>query len=118
MGILDKVFDDDYRKKEDKDKDKDNKKPDFSDVRTGGLSKKADFSDVHGDSSSTAPAKSPFGTSKGSYTVKAGDSLSKIAKREYGDGAKWKQIYEANRHIIKDPDLIYPGQELTIPSDG
>ncbi|MGI9077611.1 MAG: LysM peptidoglycan-binding domain-containing protein [Gemmatimonadaceae bacterium] len=115
MGILDKVFDDDYRKKEDKDKD--TTKPDFSDVRTGGLSKKADFSDVHGDSSSTAPAKTPFGSPKGSYTVKAGDSLSKIARHEYGDGAKWKQIYEANKNIIKDPDLIYPGQELTIPSD-
>jgi len=118
MGILDKVFDDDYRKKEDKDKEKDSKKPDFSDVRTGGLKEKADFSDVRGESSSTAPAKGPFGSPKGSYTVKAGDSLSKIAKREYGDGAKWKQIYEANKHIIKDPDLIYPGQELTIPSDG
>lgn len=115
MGILDKVFDDDYRKKEDKDKDA---KPDFSDVRTGGLSKKADFSDVHGDSSSTAPAKTLSGSTKGSYTVKEGDRLSAIAKREYGDAAKWKQIYEANKHIIKDPDLIYPGQELTIPSDG
>ena len=50
------------------------------------------------------------------YTVVAGDSLSKIAKREYGDANAWKRIYEANRDIIKDPDLIYPGQTLKIPA--
>jgi nucleoid-associated protein YgaU len=49
------------------------------------------------------------------YVVVSGDSLSKIAKREYGDAQKWPKIYEANRAIIKDPDLIYPGQELRIP---
>ena len=49
------------------------------------------------------------------YTVVKGDSLSKIAKREYGDAQKWHQIYEANRDIIKDPDLIYPGQILRLP---
>ena len=46
----------------------------------------------------------------------AGDSLSRIAKREYGDANSWKRIYEANRDIIKDPDLIYPGQTLKIPA--
>ena len=46
----------------------------------------------------------------------AGDSLSKIAKREYGDGNAWNRIYEANRDIIKNPDLIYPGQTLKIPA--
>ncbi|HSF14928.1 MAG TPA: LysM peptidoglycan-binding domain-containing protein [Vicinamibacteria bacterium] len=49
------------------------------------------------------------------YVVVSGDSLSKIAKREYGDAQKWTKIYEANRNLIKDPDLIYPGQELQIP---
>jgi len=49
------------------------------------------------------------------YVVVSGDSLSKIAKRQYGDAQKWPKIYEANRNIIKDPDLIYPGQELRIP---
>jgi len=43
------------------------------------------------------------------------DSLSKIAKREYGDAGKWRRIYEANQDVIKDPDLIYPGQTLKIP---
>ena len=71
---------------------------------------KADFSDVEGGSSSTAPA--PSGRS---YTVVKGDSLSKIAKHLYGDAQKWRTIYEANRDQIKNPDLIYPGQTFTIP---
>lgn len=71
---------------------------------------KADFSDVEGGSSSTAPA--PSGRS---YTVVKGDSLSKIAKHLYGDAQQWRKIYEANRDQIKNPDLIYPGQTFTIP---
>jgi nucleoid-associated protein YgaU len=49
------------------------------------------------------------------YVVAKGDSLSKIAQRAYGDGSKWRKIYEANKDVIKDPDLIYPGQSLRIP---
>jgi nucleoid-associated protein YgaU len=45
----------------------------------------------------------------------SGDSLSKIAKREYGDAQQWPRIYEANRNLVKDPDRIYPGQQLRIP---
>jgi nucleoid-associated protein YgaU len=71
---------------------------------------RADFSDVKGGSSSTAPAAAGR-----TVTVKEGDSLSKIAKRELGDGNKWREIYEANRDQIKDPDLIHPGQVLTLP---
>jgi nucleoid-associated protein YgaU len=71
---------------------------------------KADFSDVEGGSSSTAPA--PSGQR---YTVVKGDSLSKIAKRVYGDAQQWRKIYDANRDQIKNPDLIYPGQTFTIP---
>lgn len=74
-------------------------------------SPRADFSDVTGGSSSTAPS----GTDR-TVTVKEGDSLSKIAKRELGDGNRWKEIYEANRDKIKDPDLIHPGQVLTLPA--
>ena len=72
---------------------------------------KADFSDVEGGSSSTAPA--PSGRS---YTVVKGDSLSKIAKQFYGDAKQWKKIFEANTDSIKNPDLIYPGQVLKIPA--
>lgn len=49
------------------------------------------------------------------YTVKRGDSLSKIAKKYYGDPMKYKRIFDANRPMLKDPDKIYPGQTLRIP---
>lgn len=49
------------------------------------------------------------------HTVKSGESLSKIAKHYYGDPMKYKQIYEANTNILKNPDLIHPDQELVIP---
>jgi len=49
------------------------------------------------------------------YTVVKGDSLSKIAKREYGDANKWRTIYEANSDLIKDPDVIHAGQLLCLP---
>ncbi|MGI8811859.1 MAG: LysM peptidoglycan-binding domain-containing protein [Pyrinomonadaceae bacterium] len=48
-----------------------------------------------------------------SYTVEAGDSLSKIGQKY---GISWKAIYDANRDTIKDPDMIHPGQEIKIPS--
>lgn len=70
----------------------------------------ADFSDVQSGSSSTAPADQGQ-----SYTVKSGDSLSKIAKHVYGDASKWHAIFDANRDKIKNPDLIQPGQVLTLP---
>ena len=126
MGILDKILGKD---------DDNNEKPkaDFSDVRgnaagradsantgfggIGGLSgapRGADFSDVQGASMSTPAA--PVENER-TYTVVAGDSLSKIAKREYGDANKWHQIYAANRATISNPDLIHPGQVLTLPND-
>ena len=49
------------------------------------------------------------------YTVVAGDSLSKIAKRVYGDANKYMTIFEANKDQLKNPDLIKPGQVLRIP---
>ena len=49
------------------------------------------------------------------YTVKSGDSLSKIAKQHYGDASKYPRIFEANRPMLSDPDKIYPGQVLRIP---
>jgi nucleoid-associated protein YgaU len=49
------------------------------------------------------------------HSVEPGDSLSKIAKKYYGDASKWKMIYEANRDDIKNPDLIHPGQVFRIP---
>jgi nucleoid-associated protein YgaU len=49
------------------------------------------------------------------YTIQSGDSLSKIAKRYYGDAMKYPVLFEANKEIIKNPDLIYPGQVLRVP---
>lgn len=51
------------------------------------------------------------------YTVKSGDTLSKIAKAHYGDPMKYTQIFEANQPMLKDPDEIYPGQVLRIPPE-
>ena len=72
----------------------------------------ADFSNVQAGSSSTAPPPEP---QERWYTVAPGDSLSKIAKRFYGDAQQWRQIYDANRQQVKNPDLIQPGQKLRIP---
>jgi LysM repeat protein len=47
------------------------------------------------------------------YEIKSGDSLSKIAKNY--PGMTWQKIYEANKDVIKDPNLIYPGQKIKIP---
>lgn len=55
---------------------------------------------------------SATGASGSTYTVQAGDSLSKIGTHF---GVSWKEIFEANRDKLDDPDKIYPGQELVIP---
>lgn len=49
------------------------------------------------------------------YEVKKGDSLSKIAKAHYGNAMKYMEIFEANKPMLKDPNMIYPGQMLRIP---
>jgi nucleoid-associated protein YgaU len=49
------------------------------------------------------------------YTVKKGDTLSKIAKTEYGNPNKYAAIFEANKPMLTHPDKIYPGQVLRIP---
>ena len=49
------------------------------------------------------------------YTVESGDTLSKIAKTYLGDAMAYPTIFEANKEVIKDPDLIYPGQKIRIP---
>lgn len=73
--------------------------------------KKADFSDVQSGSSSTAPSVAAPRT----YTVVAGDSLSKIARKLLGQASRWPEIHSLNKDVIKNPDLIRPGQVLKIP---
>jgi nucleoid-associated protein YgaU len=105
MGLLDNLFD------KDKDDDKEKKKADFSGVVAGGSSTapRADAAPV-----GASPAPTVTDRER-TYTVVAGDTLSKIAKRELGDASKWHAIYEANKDTIKNPDLIYPGQTFKIP---
>lgn len=49
------------------------------------------------------------------YIIKSGDTLSAIAKQFYGDANKYPRIFEANREVIKNADLIFPGQKIRIP---
>ncbi len=49
------------------------------------------------------------------YVIKSGDTLSAIAKQFYGDANKYPKIFEANREVIKDANLIFPGQKIRIP---
>ncbi|HUP89949.1 MAG TPA: LysM peptidoglycan-binding domain-containing protein [Longimicrobiales bacterium] len=77
---------------------------------TGGVASVTDALKV----SATASGGSKTGGA-GTYTVKSGDTLSGIAKHHYGDAAKSKNIFEANRNQLKDPDKIQVGQVLTLP---
>ena len=66
-----------------------------------------------------APAPAAGATAAGAtryYTIKSGDSLSKIAKEMYGDAGDHDKIFQANREVIGDPDKIYPGQQIRIPA--
>jgi len=51
------------------------------------------------------------------YTVQPGDTLSSIAQRFYGSPADWQSLYQANRSVIKNPNVIYPGEVLNVPYD-
>jgi nucleoid-associated protein YgaU len=51
-----------------------------------------------------------------SYTVKSGDTLSKIAQQFYGDSGQYMKIFEANKDKLKNPDQIQAGQQLNIPA--
>lgn len=83
-------------------------------IMSSGDKPKPDFSNVKSGASSTAPA-APKAAEPRTYTVVAGDNLSKIAKKFYGDANKWKKLFEANKDTIKNPDLIKIGQLLRVP---
>jgi hypothetical protein len=63
-----------------------------------------------------APEPAPAAPAEQSYTVADGDTLSAIAEQFYGAADQWPRIFEANRDQLDNPDLIYPGQVLRIPS--
>ncbi len=92
------------------------KKADFSDVTTTVTSteqqvEKADFSDVTATVTSTEEI-----VGEQTYTVAKGDTLSSIAKNHYGKASAWHQIFDANRDVIDDPDRIFPGQVIKLPT--
>ena len=63
-----------------------------------------------------APRPAPSAPKKSTYTVKSGDCLWNIAKKYLGDGSRYNEIYNLNKDKIKNPNLIYPNQVLTLPS--
>jgi len=62
-----------------------------------------------------APAAAPEATPAKTYTVKAGDTLSRIAKEHLGSASAYMKIFELNRDQLSDPDKIKPGQVLRLP---
>jgi len=92
--------------------------PDFSNVQGGHevaarpADTTPDFSNVSGgfDFASASDAASTQ-----TYTVRSGDSLSKIAHKAYGHSKHWRMIFDANRDQLDNPDLIQPGQVLVLP---
>ena len=88
--------------------DEDPEKPDFSDVISGSSSTAPSAQAQQG-----GPAPAPGGRM---YSVQPGDSLSKIAKKFYGNASAWNKIFQANKDTISNPDLIRPGQVLRIPA--
>jgi hypothetical protein len=74
------------------------------------------IADFNVDQSRAIGAAAGGGQGQGqTYTVKSGDTLSKIAKEHYGDPNEYMKIFYANRDQLKDPDKIQVGQQLTIP---
>ena len=74
-----------------------------------------DFSGVTGGASTTAKTKTPAVVYE-TYTVKPGDSLSKIAKRTLGSTRRWPELFAANRDKVSNPRFIRVGQTLVLPS--
>jgi nucleoid-associated protein YgaU len=91
-----------------------NKVWDAMKAANGGLSPQdatIDISVVKGQGGPVGGTQAPGRT----YTVQAGDTLSKISKQFYGDGNAYMKIFNANKDQLKDPDKIQPGQQLNIP---
>jgi nucleoid-associated protein YgaU len=75
----------------------------------------ADIKPLNTGATATAGTAAPAAAAT-TYTVKSGDTLSKIAKELLGNASAYTQIFEANRDQLSDPDKIKPGQVLKIPA--
>jgi nucleoid-associated protein YgaU len=92
----------------------DQKKPDFSDVVSGGSSSAAS-PPASTDARTQAQRDFEQQRTLRIYVVESGDNLAKIAKKFFGDPNAWRRIFEENRDVIQNPDLIQPGWKLRIP---
>jgi nucleoid-associated protein YgaU len=90
--------------------------PDWQKEVMADIRVKAGAQSQPGAQSQTIPQPTPAKASLKTYTVKAGDTLSEIAKRELGSANKYMDIFNANRDQLSDPDTIKPGQVLKIPA--
>jgi nucleoid-associated protein YgaU len=72
--------------------------------------------EIVADIKATGPAPASTSAHAGTYTVKPGDTLSKIAKEQLGNANAYMEIFNANRDQLQDPDKIKPGQVLKIPA--
>lgn len=69
-----------------------------------------------GDTAQGGPPKTEGAYAASFYTVQAGDTLSGISKKVYGEANEYEEIFKANQPMLSDPNKIYPGQVLRIPS--
>ena len=90
------------------------KKADFSGVSATVDSTEQKAADFSGVSASVDSTEEIVGET--TYTIEKGDTLSKIAKEQLGHASAWKQIFEANRDVIDNPDRIFPGQVIKLPA--
>ena len=73
--------------------------------------------EVKADDATVEGQQAQYGNDDEFYIIEKGDSLWKIAEKAYGSGIKYKEIFEANREVIEDPDKIFPGQKIRIPKN-
>lgn len=95
------------------------KKADFSGIQTGFKTTeevRPDFSAVQTGFRTTEEVVGAPEAAERRYTIEQGDTLSHIAKRFYGKAKFWRQIHDANREAIPDPDRIFPGQTIVLPA--
>ncbi|HEY1374793.1 MAG TPA: ABC transporter substrate-binding protein [Candidatus Binatia bacterium] len=85
--------------------------------KTGAADKAATADKAAATKAVPAPAAEASAALPQEYTVRAGDTLSKIAGQFYGTQQKWQKIFQANAETLKNPDYIFIGQKITIPAD-
>jgi len=91
------------------------KKADFSGVssRVDSTADKVGQADFSGVSTRVDSSADMIGTE--TYTIAKGDTLSAIAQKHYGKASAWRDLFDANRDVLDDPDRIHPGQVIRLP---